>query len=183
MGGIIYGSYFFYKKWRKKQMINDSLHGVNDPNFNGGVALSGFSLQSVASYIASFEGFSETPYWDVKQWSWGYGTAAGYDHNNKPLGTITQTEAMQDLINFLEILYEKTMMELEKPVTSSQLKALLDFGYNLGFGDLKKILININNGYSAEQVANEIKLYVYAGGSVSEDLVSRRDSEATIYLT
>ena len=31
---------------------------------------------SADALIKGFEGFSEEPFWDHKQWSWGYGTNA-----------------------------------------------------------------------------------------------------------
>ncbi len=50
------------------------------------------SYSSLVDYTATVEGFSRKPYWDIKQWTNGYGTKA--KHKN---GDITRTEAKKRL--------------------------------------------------------------------------------------
>ena len=66
-----------------------------------------FDFTDAVDFIKNQEGFSADAYWDNKQWSWGYGTAAGYDKNNKPPGTISMDQAEQDLSDYIKGSYIK----------------------------------------------------------------------------
>lgn len=169
VGGISYLAYYLFKRGQKLKIVDNSM--------------SSFDFNPAMDFIMKNESFSATPYFDIKQWSWGYGTAAGYDMSSKPAGTISQAQAQSDLLDVIHGLYQKIMMRLTKPVTANQMTALLDFGYNLGWGDLKKIIDNINNGYTAQQTADEINLYIYAGGNINSGLVDRRNKESNLYLS
>lgn len=142
-----------------------------------------FDFSNAISMIESEEGFSSTPYWDNTQWTWGYGTAAGFNKNVKPQGTITMDQAQNDLLTYIQGLYQKMMMRLNVTITDNQTTALLDFGYNLGWGNLKNIIDNINKGYTPDMTASEMKLYVNSEGIVDSDLVTRRSKEANLYLS
>ena len=48
-------------------------------------------INKLAYFIPLVEGFRSTPYWDVKRYSWGYGTAAP-----GPTGTITREKAFAE---------------------------------------------------------------------------------------
>lgn len=142
-----------------------------------------FDFTDAIDFIKNQEGFSADPYWDNKRWSWGYGTAAGYDKNNKPPGTISMGQAEQDLLDYVKGSYIKITMALNSPLSHNQMTALLDFDYNEGFGSTLKIIKNINNGYTAQQTADEMNEYVYSGGLLNNDLVKRRQDEARLYLS
>ena len=49
--------------------------------------------QSMVDMIKDMEGFSAEPYWDVNQWSIGYGSCCGTDKSEKPDLTVTEEEA------------------------------------------------------------------------------------------
>lgn len=132
-------------------------------------------------FIPSVEGFSPYPIWDYDQWSWGYGTAAGYDKKKKPTGTITKEKAIQDTMKVLNDHYKYLSPKVKKPLTPKQWAALLSFSYNLGTDPAKKIVSTINAG-TAQQVVNRMKLYVYADRVKLQGLVNRRKKETDLYL-
>lgn len=96
-------------------------------------------------FLARHEGFSPYPYWDVRQWSWGYGTAAGFDFNNKPAGSITKEKAWLDAVNHVNRDYKTLSDKIKVQLSSNQWAALLSFSYNAGIGSALKLVPNINN--------------------------------------
>ena len=65
-------------------------------------------------------------------------------------------------------------------LTQGQAEALVDFVFNLGIGALKRstLLKFIREGYATEDIQAEFRRWVYAGGSVQNGLVKRREWEA-----
>jgi hypothetical protein len=56
------------------------------------------------TFIPTVEGFVDHPYWDVKQWTWGYGTrvpGSVGDKSKNPGGKITKAEALMEQKNHL----------------------------------------------------------------------------------
>lgn len=138
-------------------------------------------IDVVKSFIPSVEGFSAVPIWDYDQWSWGYGTAAGYNKNKKPAGTISQDKAMQELLKVVNAHYKILAPLVKKKLTANQWAALLSFSYNLGTeGGPKKIIETINAGTVAD-VVTRMKKYIYAGGLINQGLVNRRKKETALY--
>jgi len=139
------------------------------------------TLEILSSFIPKVEGFSASPYWDYKQWSWGYGTACGFDKNKKPQGTITREDALKEAekhyVNDFTILASKVKVELQP----WQWAALLSFSYNEGVGNAQKLLSDINS----KSVALEAhwKKYIYAGGKVNKELIARRNKEWFLWTT
>jgi len=162
-------AYWLFKKARKYQTVK-----TNEKAFDFTDAL---------NMVKQEEGFRATPYWDNTQWTWGYGTAAGYNKSQKPSGTITQAQATLDALAFLQNLYTKIGMRLTVPVNHNQMTALLDFGFNLGPGNLNTVLDNINAGYTPQETAAEINLYVNSGGVPNDTLIARRGRESDLYLS
>lgn len=133
------------------------------------------------SFIPTVEGFTASPVWDYKQWSWGYGTAAGFDPNKKPAGTITPARAWLDAEKVIDSNYQALKSLVKKNLNGNQWAALLSFAYNAGVGNAKNIVETINNG-SSQEVITRIKKYVYAGGVYNQGLANRREKEALMYL-
>lgn len=96
---------------------------------------------NAAQLIASFEGFSAVPYWDVSRWSWGYGTQAPGSS-----GTITEAEAMQALMDHAQIDYDYLKPLVTRELRPNQWAALLSFSYNEGPGNADNLIDNINSG-------------------------------------
>lgn len=132
------------------------------------------------SFIPSVEGFTASPIWDYKQWSWGYGTAAGFDPNKKPSGTITREKAWSDAEKVIDSNYQVLKALVKKNLNGHQWAALLSFAYNAGVGNAKNIVETINAG-TTQEVITRIKKYVYAGGVYNQGLANRREKEALLY--
>lgn len=132
------------------------------------------------SFIPSVEGFLAKPIWDYKQWSWGYGTAAGFDPNKKPTGTITREKAWQEALKVITDHYNQLSPLLTKTLNPNQWAALLSFSYNAGPGNAKKIIQTINTGTTAD-VVTRMKKYVVAGDQTNAGLVTRRKKETDLY--
>lgn len=99
-------------------------------------------------FLAKYEGFSPTPYWDVRQWSWGYGTRAaplGTKKTEKPNKTISKTAAWAESINHINEDYDYLKKLVKVQLNSNQWAALLSFSYNLGRGNADNLLNNINS--------------------------------------
>lgn len=138
-------------------------------------------LNVLKSFIPSVEGFSPAAIWDYKQWSWGYGTAAGYDRNKRPTGFITRSAAWAAAEKVLDQLYKQLQPKVKKNLTANQWAALLSFAYNAGAGNAMNIIQTINTGTPTE-VVTRMKKYIYAGGKINQGLINRRDKEANLYL-
>lgn len=130
--------------------------------------------------IEKFEGYTPFPFWDYKQWSWGYGTFAGADRNKKPEGNITKDKAKAEALVFMNTHYQQLKPLVKVDLKPNQWAALLSFSYNLGVGNAKNLLRNINaKNTSALEI--QWNKYVIAGGKVLQGLVKRRKAEFAIW--
>jgi GH24 family phage-related lysozyme (muramidase) len=88
------------------------------------------SYSSLVDYTATVEGFSRKPYWDIKQWTNGYGTKAR--HKNE---IITRAEAKRRLHAHMLGTFNKLKRICSRAgLNVSYAYALTDFSYNLGMG-------------------------------------------------
>lgn len=126
--------------------------------------------------IPEFEGFSSTPYWDNKQYTWGYGTRAP-----GPGGSITKQQALTDMRNYLQTDYSYLSTLVTRKLSANQWAALLSFSYNLGTGNAKNLLQNINSG-DTDALESEWKQYINSNGSPNSDLIARRDAEWRVWI-
>lgn len=133
-------------------------------------------LNKLASFIPSVEGFSSTPYWDSKRYSWGYGTAAP-----GPTGVITRDQAFADMTAYLLRDYAALSNKVTRQLSVSQWVALLSFSYNVGIGGAYSLLPNINSGNDTA-LATQWRKYIYADGVINDDLVERREKELTLWF-
>lgn len=124
--------------------------------------------------IESFEGLRLTSYQDsVGVWTIGYGHTAGV----KPGQTITQQQAQAFLQQDLGVA-EVAVNKLGLTLTDNQFAALVSFTFNLGGGNLNKLM---SHGLAA--VPDRILLFDHAGGKVLAGLTRRRQAERALYLT
>lgn len=133
------------------------------------------------TFLPSVEGFSPTPYWDNKQWSWGFGTAAGFDKNIKPTGTITKTQALIDTTLHFTKDYNILKSKLTVPLNANNWAALLSFSYNLGSGNALSIIPLINR--NDPNFSNVFLSYNKASGSHNPALAERRKKELKLYFS
>jgi GH24 family phage-related lysozyme (muramidase) len=124
--------------------------------------------------IESFEGLRLTSYQDsVGVWTIGYGHTLGV----KAGQTITQPQAQAFLQQDLGVA-EAAINKLGFNLTDNEFAALVSFTFNLGAGNLKKLM---NQGLAA--VPDRILLFDHAGGKVLPGLTRRRQAERALYLT
>jgi len=137
------------------------------------------------NFLPAWEWFSAIPYWDYKQWSWGYGTrvpGSVADKNINPGGTITRAKAMTDALNHIQGDYNYLKPLIFRNLTGNQWAALLSFSYNLGPGNADNLVNNINTGDLAA-LETQWKLYINAGGVPNDTLIRRRAAEWNLYIS
>jgi len=137
-----------------------------------------------AQFIQNEEGFSPTPYWDVKRWSWGYGTRVPNsvdDKNVRPLVKITKAEAifaaMKHIQNDFVSLGLKSLN-----LSPKQVAAILSFTYNLGTGNGQKLVSKIKTNSLTETYW----LSFNKSGkplAVNPNLTARRKREYDLFTT
>lgn len=137
------------------------------------------------TFLPNWEGFSTTPYWDIKQWSWGYGTRVPGSVDNKnvvPTGTISRSKAITDALDHVnhDYLYLKPM--IKTPLNSKQWAALLSFAYNLGPGNADNLVANINS-HNFAALETQWKQYINAGGVPNDQLIERRAAEWNLFIS
>ena len=124
--------------------------------------------------IESFEGLRLNSYQDsVGVWTIGYGHTQGV----KPGQTITQQQAQAFLQQDLGVA-EAAVNKLGLTLTDNQFAALVSFTFNLGGGNLNKLL---SQGLAA--APDRILLFDHAGGRVLPGLTRRRQAERALFLT
>jgi GH24 family phage-related lysozyme (muramidase) len=155
------------------------------PKKSAGTAAAGFNsiTSALSPFLQSLEGFSSTPYWDVKQWSWGYGSRVPGSVDNRnivPTGTISRSDAMNEMLKHIEKDYNYLRPLVQVPLSVGKWSAYLTFSYNLGPGNADNLLNNIN---SENDAALEIqwKKYIYVDGQISDSAIERRAKEWNLW--
>ena len=139
-------------------------------------------------FLKAREGYRQYAYWDVSQWSIGYGTACG--ENEYPNG-ITEPEAATLLKAALvkyEVYLNNFLYDNNIEVNQNQYDALASFTYNLGnywtkTFTLKTYLINGVSNYTDAQITAAFQEICHAGGEFNQGLYNRRTLEAQLFLT
>jgi len=151
--------------------------------------MNGFAFASASNILSNFlpawEGFRSYPYWDYKQWSWGYGTRVPGsidDRYMNPGGTITREQAMKDAMSHALRDYNYLKPLITIPLNKNQWAALLSFSYNLGRGNADNLIPNINAG-NLDALENQWKQYINAGGVPNDDLIERRADEWSLFIS
>lgn len=132
--------------------------------------------EELLSKIKEFEGYSNTAYRDsAGVWTCGWGHTSGVTATT----TCVKSEAERWLKEDLAPV-EAYVGTIEQVRTQGQFDALVDFAYNLGVGNLKgsTLLRKIKEGAPAEDIQEQFRQWVYAGGKVLKGLVKRREWEA-----
>ena len=124
--------------------------------------------------IESFEGLRLNSYQNsVGVWTIGYGHTQGV----QPGQTITQQQAQAFLQQDLGVA-EAGVNKLGLTLTDNQFAALVSFAFNLGAGNLNKLM---SHGLAA--AADRILLFDHAGGRQLPGLTRRRQAERALFLT
>lgn len=128
-------------------------------------------LNKLAAFIAQVETFSAKAYWDVTRYSWGYGTAAP-----SATAVTTRQNAFQEMVDYLMSDYDTLKGKVTRSLSVNKWVALLSFSYNLGVDDALNLVPLINSGDDVALKAKWLK-YIYAGGVVNSNLITRRNQE------
>ena len=135
-----------------------------------------FLKQKENPALAKNKGTSKA-FWDVKQFSNGYGTKAKNENE-----IITEAEADKRLREEVSTFYQYVVnYGKQKGYNWNQGKidALTSFVYNLGVGSLDQLT---NKGKRSDaEIMNALPLYNKAGGKVSTGLQKRRLSELSMF--
>jgi len=123
-------------------------------------------------FIRKQEGFRAKPYWDVRQWSTGFGTRA-----SGPDDVVDRAEAERRLAGEAGKVSAHLSRNVRVPMSQGQHDALVSFGYNLGTDDIDKLMPDINAG-NWGRVGERMLSFNRAGGQVHPVLVARRKAEA-----
>lgn len=150
--------------------------------------------QDLITMLKGFEGYGEKvdpsqgnrsnvrPYWDVAQWSIGYGSYAGSrNRSQRPDVEWTPRQAEAQLIAQLRP-YRANVEQINRrgsyQWSSEQLDALTSFAYNIG-----SINQLTNSGRrSNREIADKMLEYNKAGGRALEGLTNRRRIERQKFL-
>lgn len=149
--------------------------------------------------IKSFESFVPYVYDDLvapvkgkyKEWDGGHvkGTLTiGYGHTNAakyPLKCtkglrVTEPEACNILSVDLDDAADAVRRFVRKPLTQGQFDALVSFTYNCGAGNLKKLIVPLNQG-DYDGTRARFDSYVKSKGITLRGLQRRRDAEQMLW--
>lgn len=149
--------------------------------------------QAGVDYIKSVEGFSKYPYYDYGQYTVGYGTRCPADkYNEYKTNGITEEAAEELLRKFLEYTENevnvKIIQKYNLTLTQGQFDALVSLSFNIGTSWMtsskNSILRNAitNPEATSNDIAYAFALYCNAGGQVLPGLVTRRLTEANMFI-
>lgn len=138
--------------------------------------------EDLIELVKSFEGFSANAYWDVKQWSIGYGTVS----------TKGATISREDAQAALEVEIAKIDTELNSftaknnlTLTQSQHDALVSLSFNCGTAWMKsngRLRSAVVNGKTGNDFLFAISLWANIDSVPNTGLLRRRLCEANLYL-
>lgn len=134
-------------------------------------------------FLEQWERFSAAPYWDQKQWSWGFGTrvpGSVDDPNQNPGGTITPLEAIRATHAHVKADYTYLKPRVAVKLNPRQWAAYLSFSYNLGPGNADNLLPDLNVG-NLDALGAEWNEYINSGGHPNSDLIARRAAEWELF--
>lgn len=138
--------------------------------------------EAAVQYIKDWEGFSPVAFWDVSQWTIGYGTSGVKGQ------TMTETEAdkaMRDHLKLVDNAINAFAATYNLNLTQAQHDALASFSYNCGVlwmrsdGRFRRAVIS---GAGSNDFLFAISLWANVSGYPDGAILKRRMSEANIYL-
>lgn len=137
-------------------------------------------MSDVQEFLKKQEGFRSKAYPDNGQYSIGYGTRTTDPQEIAGLSTIDEAEASRRLLKWTEgdqAYIQKAGKREGLEWNKQELNALTSFTYNLGRGNLDKLI----DDRDKETIASKINLYNRAGGEVNAGLVKRRKAESEMF--
>jgi lysozyme len=124
--------------------------------------------------IMGHEGVCLSPYLDsVGVWTIGVGITEYDGVSPKNMGPLTIDQAI-DLFKYRVRSYVQAVQKLNLGLTQTQFDALVSFCYNVGEGNLRKLVRN----RSIEQIGDALMLY-----NIPAEIVPRRAKEQKLFKT
>jgi lysozyme len=135
-------------------------------------------IELASEIIKRWEGFSNVVYiCSAGVETIGYGET---DPKIVSKGYISEEDASKLLLERIEAIRDDIESELEVPVATNEMAALISFYYNLGESNFKNIARRINNG-KIEEASEAILLYDRCNGRPLDGLKNRRKEEQHLF--
>lgn len=153
------------------------------PNLVTVSAASGHSFsEDVVTYIKSWEGFSEKAFWDVSQWTIGYGTSSTEGATiTKEAADAALREELKKIDSAINEFAEANHLEFNQ----GQHDALASLCFNVGtqwLNQTGRLRTAILNGATGNDFLFAISLWANVSSVSDRGLLLRRLSEANLYL-
>ena len=144
--------------------------------------------QNGINTIKGFEGFRGVPYLDKADVpTIGWGTIRYPNGVRVTLKDAEITQKQADLFFLHDVaIFESGVDALTiDSINQNQFDMLVSFAYNLGLGALRgsTLLKKVNRNPNDPTIKDEFTKWIYADGKRSRGLLSRRNKEASIYLS
>lgn len=148
--------------------------------------MANLSIQdSTINFLISVEGFAPRAFWDVKQWSIGYGTGIMPDGRKVRAGdTVTREQARQMLYRDAPIRGAVVNKLVASNLSQNQFDALVSFVYNVGETNFKTstLLKKVNaNPNDLEAIEFQFLQWDNADGKFNQGVLNRRKKEIALY--
>lgn len=138
--------------------------------------------ENLVNLIKQFEGFSASAYWDVNQWTIGYGTT-GYAGQ-----TISEAEAdlvLRDRLNTINAKINDFTAKNNLYLNQYQHDALVSFSFNCNtdwMNQVGRFNSAVTRGADVNTFLFAISLWANVSGTPDANLINRRLAEANLYL-
>ena len=138
--------------------------------------------ESLVSLVKQFEGFSATAYWDVSQWTIGYGTTGVAGQ------TMTEAEAdlaLRDRLNTINSKINEFTARSNLYLSQNQHDALVCFSFNCGTDWTTqggRFYEAVTHNSDVNTFLFAISLWANVGSTPDKTLLNRRLAEANLYL-
>jgi lysozyme len=131
--------------------------------------------------IKSFEGLRLEAYkCPANVWTIGYGHTSGVFEGMEIFESTAEVMLKEDLKN----VQRNIMRAVKVPLSQYQFDALCSFAFNVGIGAfLNSTMLAMINVNELEAAADEFPKWKYAGGSISNGLIRRREAERGLFLS
>lgn len=138
--------------------------------------------ENVVSLIKQFEGFSAVAYWDVNQWSIGYGTP-GYA--NQTISEYDADLALRSRLNTINQKINQFTANYNVNLNQAQHDALICFSFNCGTDWTTqggRFFNAVVNNAGVNEFLFAISLWANVNSTPDTNLINRRLAEANLYL-
>lgn len=132
-------------------------------------------LLLIFSFIAQFDTYSHTAYFDRAQFTYGYGTKGA--RHARVSEDVARSKAMEAITKHLRIVDELPGLN------SQQKTALTSFSYNVGDGAFRQsALYRLVKRGEICRARHEFPKWIYQSGRKLDGLVKRRLAERNLFL-